>query len=128
MDAQKRGIVTLGPHKYANLPQLYRDHDVFVFPSVSETFGHPMAEAMSTGLPVVASDRPVNQEICGEAALYFKPFSAQGIADRIEELNNSEALRNRLSAEGRHRAVSRYSWEDHVDRLVDTFEAVASRR
>ena len=128
LDAQKRGIVTLGPHKYANLPQLYRDHDVFVFPSVSETFGHPMAEAMSTGLPVVASNTPVNQEICGEAAIYFKPFSARGIAERIEELNNSEALRNRLSAEGRHRAVSRYSWEDHVDRLVDTFEAVASRR
>ena len=66
LDAQKRGIVTLGPHKYANLPQLYRDHDVFVFPSVSETFGHPMAEAMSTGLPVVASDTPVNLEICGK--------------------------------------------------------------
>ena len=59
-----------------------------------------MAEAMSTGLPVVASDTPVNLEICGEAAFYFKPFSAQGLADRIEELNNSEALRNRLSAEG----------------------------
>jgi len=126
LDSQKRGIVTLGPHEYATLPQLYQDHDVFVFPSVSETFGHPMAEAMSTGLPVVASDTPVNQEICGEAALYFKPFSVLGLADRVEELNNSEVLRNRLSAEGRHRALSRYSWEDHVDRLVDTFEAVAS--
>lgn len=128
LDAQKRGIVTLGPHKYANLPQLYRDHDVFVFPSVSETFGHPMAEAMSTGLPVVASDTLVNHEICGEAALYFKPFSAGELADQIEELNNAEALRNRLSAEGRHRAISRYSWEDHVDRLVDTFEAATSLR
>ena len=128
LDAQERGIVTLGPHKYAHLPQLYRDHDVFVFPSVSETFGHPMAEAMSTGLPVVASDTPVNHEICGEAALYFKPFSARELADQIEELNNAEALRNRLSAEGRRRAISRYSWEDHVDRLVDTFEAAIAHR
>ena len=44
-------------------------------------------------------------------------------------MNNSEALRNRLSAEGRKRAVSRWQLGGlYVDRLVDTFEAVVSGR
>ena len=52
-DAAAREIVSLGHYDYNDLPALYRSHDVFVFPSVSETFGHPMAEAMSSGLPVL---------------------------------------------------------------------------
>jgi len=127
-DAQCRGIVTLGHHDYSRLPQLYRDHDLFVFPSVSETFGHPMAEAMSTGLPVIVSDTPVNREICGDAALYFKPFHVSELVERIRELDESESLRSKVSTEGRDRAVSSYSWDDHVDRLVDTFEAVVAGR
>ena len=54
-DANRRGIVSLGHHDYKDLPALYRSHDVFVFPSVSETFGHPMAEAMSSAMPVFLS-------------------------------------------------------------------------
>lgn len=124
-DANERGIVTLGQYRYDQLPQLYQEHDVFVFPSVSETFGHPMAEAMSTGIPVIASETPVNQEICGDSALYFQPFRVRDLVDKIQVLDRSETLRRKISNSGRARAISRYSWDDHVDRLVDTFKAVA---
>ena len=53
--------------------RLYLNSDIFVFPSLTESFGFPMAEAMSHGLPIVASDTPVNREMCGEAAVYFSP-------------------------------------------------------
>ncbi len=121
-EAAQRGIVSLGHHKYETLPNLYHAHDVFVFPSVSETFGHPMAEAMSSGVPVVAADTPVNREICGEAALYFEPFSVSGLADCIEQLNKDEKLRTSLPEIGRTRALELFGWEDHVDRLVETME------
>ena len=124
-DAHKRQVVTLGHHDYKNLPNLYRSHDVFVFPSVSETFGHPMAEAMSSGLPVVASETPVNREICGGAALYFKPFMISKLVRAILLLDSDSNLRRHLSATGRERATGLYSWDDHVDRLVDTFELVS---
>ena len=121
-DSAQRGSVSLGHHKYENLPNLYHAQDVFVFPSVSETFGHPMAEAMSSGLPVVAADTPVNREICGDAALYFEPFSVSGLADRIRQLDGDEKLRASLSEIGRARALNNFGWEDHVDRLVESME------
>jgi len=127
-DAAARGAITLGRHAYKDLPDLYNSHDVFVFPSVSETFGHPMAEAMSSGMPLAVADTPVNREICGDAALYFDPFSVSGLVAAIRTLDADPDLRRRLSENGRARAVQRFGWDDHVDRLVDTFEAVAAGR
>jgi glycosyltransferase involved in cell wall biosynthesis len=124
-DAARRDVVTLGHHKYETLPELYHAHDIFVFPSVSETFGHPMAEAMSSGLPVVASDTPVNREICGDAALYFEPFSVTGLSDCIRRLDQDEKLRVSLPKIGRERALKLFGWDDHVDRLVETMEKMA---
>jgi glycosyltransferase involved in cell wall biosynthesis len=121
-DAAERGIVSLGHHKYKDLPDLYRSQDVFIFPSVSETFGHPMAEAMSSGLPVIAADTPVNREICGDAALYFEPFSVAELTNCIRQLDQDEKLRLSLPEIGRQRALEKFGWDDHVDRLVETME------
>lgn len=127
-DAAERGIVTLGNRPYSSLPELYRSHDVFVFPSVSETFGHPMAEAMSSGLPVVASSTPVNREICGDSAFYFEPFIASDLVDKIIALDADPDLRARLAVTGRTRTLERYGWEDHVDRLIAVFERMVAGR
>ena len=127
-DAARRGIVSLGNYKYEALPELYRSNDVFVFPSVSETFGHPMAEAMSSGLLVVAADTPVNREICGDVALYFEPFSINGLCDCIRQLDSNKNLRERLPEIGRERALEKFGWEDHVDRLIETMEKVLNKQ
>ena len=127
-DAARRGIVSLGNYKYETLPELYRSQDVFVFPSVSETFGHPMVEAMSSGLLVVAADTLVNREICGDAALYFEPFSIKGLSDCIRQLDSDKNLRERLSKIGRDRALEKFGWEDHVDRLIETMEKVLNKQ
>ena len=127
-DAAARCVITLGRHVYQALPDLYNSQDVFVFPSVSETFGHPMAEAMSSGLPLAVADTPVNREICGDAALYFEPFSVSQLVGALRALDADAELRRRLSENGRRRALERFGWDAHVDRLVDTFEAVATGR
>ena len=59
------------------------------------------------------------------SALYFQPFRVRDLVDKIQVLDRSETLRRKISNSGRARAISRYSWDDHVDRLVDTFKAVA---
>jgi len=127
-DAHERGLITLGHHSYEDLPDLYGSHDVFVFPSVSETFGHPMAEALSSGLPTIASNTPVNHEICGDTALYFEPFSAKGLIEQFKILDQNPELRERKSEQGRLRALEKFGWNNHVDRLVETFENVANGR
>ncbi|MEE2759833.1 MAG: glycosyltransferase family 1 protein [Pseudomonadota bacterium] len=124
-DANRCGLIELGNHSYEDLPGLYGSHDAFVFPSVSETFGHPMAEALSSGLPTIVSNTPVNREICGDTALYFEPFSSKGLVDQLLALDRSPALRESNAKSGRQRAIEKFGWNDHVDRLVETFDTVA---
>jgi len=128
MQALGRGQVTLGSRAYSQLPTLYRQHDVFVFPSVSETFGHPMAEALSSALHLVAADTPITREICGDAALYFRPFSSTQLCDRLLELDHDSELRVRMVGRSRSRALNMFKWSDHVDRLVDLFERMSAER
>ena len=122
--ALEDGTLTLGHHPYSELPTLYRSHDVFVFPSVSETFGHPMVEAMASGLPIVAADTAINREICGDGAIYFAPFSVEDLSRQLRRLDDDAELRRAIAANARRRVSAEFNWEDHVDRLVRVFETV----
>ena len=72
-------VIELGAIPYRQLHSLYGRADVYVTPAYTETFAHPLVEAMASGLPVAASDLAVHREICGEAAAYFPRFSAGGV-------------------------------------------------
>lgn len=126
--AIERQEITLGRHPYGQLPALYQSHDVFVFPSVSETFGHPMAEAMSSGIPVVAADTPVNREVCGDAALYFDPLSLSSLLECLHRLDSQPDLRTQMVTHGRQRVLESYTWDHHVDRLLEILAAAAARK
>ena len=110
-------IIELGSVPYRSLHHLYRACHIYVTPAYAESFAHPLVEAMSSGLPVVASDLAVHKEICGDAGLYFSPFSAEELADRILQINASPELAGKLSQTGLQRADD-FSWSDHVDGLV----------
>jgi glycosyltransferase involved in cell wall biosynthesis len=118
----------LGPLQAGQVEELYRQGDVFVFPSLCESFGHPMVEAMAHGLPIVASDTPVNREICGEAAVYFSALDPQDLAEKVNRLGRDRALREKLGAAGRRRAAVHFRWEDHVGRLLEAIEDSSSPR
>jgi len=122
------GLITTGRHPYDKLPELYQQSDVFVFPSVSETFGHPMVEALASGMPLVVAEHPVNREICGDAALYFSPFSSADLTDKLQQLDKNPELRQELGCRGRQRVLDLFTWDAHVDRLCALFEQVASTK
>lgn len=126
--AVENQVVTLGRRSYEDLPNLYRNHDIFIFPSISETFGHPMAEAMSSGIPVLAADTPVNREVCGNAALYFDPLRLSSLLDCVRRLDADPALRMDMVEKGRARVLQSYTWEQHVERLVDILSVTARLR
>jgi len=110
-------IVELGMVPYRSLHQLYRACNVYVSPAYAESFAHPLIEAMSSGLPVVASDLPVHREICADAAIYFSRFSSEELAERVMQIQGSPALAENLSSNGLRRARD-FSWREHVERLV----------
>jgi glycosyltransferase involved in cell wall biosynthesis len=108
----------LGPLTKGQVQQLYRDADLFVFPSFCESFGHPLAEAMAHGLPVVASDTPVNREMCGEAAIYFSPLDPEDLARQIRRVASDPALGQRLRITVQEEARTKFRWDAHVRKIL----------
>lgn len=96
---------------------LYFAADLFVYPSVVESFGHPLVEAMAAGLPIIAADVPINRELCHDAALYFSPFDASDLADKIEATMNDPALRRELAVKSFARCDF-FRWERHLETLL----------
>jgi glycosyltransferase involved in cell wall biosynthesis len=110
-------VVELGTVPYRSLHHLYRACDIYVTPAYAESFAHPLIEAMSSGLPVVASDLPVHREICCDAAIYFSRFSPEALAERVLRVHKSPGLAATLSSNGVRRARD-FSWSKHVERLL----------
>lgn len=110
-------IVELGTVPYHMLHHVYSACDIYVTPAYTETFAHPLVEAMSSGLPVVASDLPVHREICGDSALYFPRFSPEALARQVLEIANSATLGYQKAEAGRKRCLD-FSWRRHVDQII----------
>jgi glycosyltransferase involved in cell wall biosynthesis len=110
-------VVELGTVPYQLLHHLYRACHIYVSPAYTETFAHPLVEAMSSGLPVVASDLPVHREICGDAGVFFPRFSPDALAERVMQIQESPELAEKLSRNGLRRARD-FSWSEHVERLI----------
>ncbi len=119
-------VVELGAVPYRMLHHVYRACDIYVTPAYTETFAHPLVEAMASSMPVVASDLPVHREVCGGAALYFDRFSPSRLAQAVASVANSAELSRRLGARGRERSLD-FSWKNHVNELIVLAEQFATK-
>lgn len=118
-------VVHAGHFDHGQIHYLFERADVFVFPSFTESFGLPLVEAMSCGLPVVAADTAVNREVCGNAARYFDTFDPASCASVLEETLRSADLRAAM----KKRAVERsrdFSWTKHLASLLDLFRSLCA--
>jgi len=118
-------VVELGAVPYRSLHHLYRACHIYVTPAYAESFAHPLIEAMSSGLPIVASDLPVHREICRDAAIYFPRFSPEALAGHVLRIQESPEMARELSANGRNR-VQDFSWHSHVESLIALSERLVS--
>jgi len=113
---------------YEGVPKLYAQSDLFVFPSLAESFGYPVVEAMASGLPVIASDVPICREICGKAAIYINPLNARDLAEKILMMRGNPQRRKELGEAGRKRAEELFDWNDHVQRLLKLIDTVGDEK
>jgi glycosyltransferase involved in cell wall biosynthesis len=119
-------VVLTGFQKGAALQQLYRHAGAFVLPSSHEGLPIALLEALSYGLPVLASDIPANLEVGLDASCYFPtgnvPALSQGLL-RIAQAPKDEAAR-----EARRQWVARhYDWEDIAERTLAVYRRVQGR-
>lgn len=118
----QEGVVGLGWVPHDRVGDLIRQASVLVQPSIAETVGLPMLEAMTCGVPVLASDRAFAHSVCGDAAVFFDPLDPSDFASQacriLTDRALAEALRRRglsLVSTGRDRDPYR----ELVSRLVE---------
>jgi len=105
----------------ALLGQYYALTDLLVFPSIYEGFGLPPLEAMACGRPVAVSNAASIPEVCGDAAVYFDPYSSKDIAEKISKVLEDEPLRNGFIQKGLERARL-FTWERCVSETVEVIQ------
>lgn len=94
--------------------------DVFAFPSLSESMGLAVVEAMMCGTPIVASPIRALHEVLGpDSAVYAAPDDAQALANAVRQILDTPTLANKISAASSARAP-RFSFE----RMVNEYEQV----
>jgi glycosyltransferase involved in cell wall biosynthesis len=118
------GVRFVGYVPTADLRVLYSLARVFVYPSLWEGFGLPVAEAMACGCPVVTSNVSALPELAGDAALLVNPESVEEIAAAIERLWSDEPLRCACATRGRLR-VTGFTWERAARATAAVYESVA---
>jgi glycosyltransferase involved in cell wall biosynthesis len=106
------------------LVQWYRGARAFVFPSLVESFGLPVLEALACGTPVVAGDIPALRETAGDAAVFAEPTSVEALAGAIERVLDNPRLGGQLRSAGLRRAAE-LGWSETARRTHALYESVA---
>lgn len=99
----------------------HQDACAFIFPSLLEGFGLPVAEAMSLGLPLFLSDKTSLPEIGGTDAFYFKSFNPKEMCKVFLE------GMKQFSPETKNRLIERsktFDWKKAADKYIDLYETI----
>jgi len=118
-------VVFVGGIPLEDTVSFYQAADAFVYPSLNETFGLPILEAMACGCPVVTSDTSAMPETAGGAAVLSNPKEPASIAQAI--VNAVGPGKDRLRDEGLRRA-GQFTWAATAASTLDVYREVAERR
>ncbi|MDD3062875.1 MAG: glycosyltransferase family 1 protein [Massilibacteroides sp.] len=109
-----------------DLPALYSGAFAFLYPSLRESFGLPLLEAMACGTPVITSATSAIPEIAGEGALLVNPENKKEIAEQLIQLENDPELYKKQVNYGFTRAAL-FSWEKTAKELLSVYQNIQAK-
>jgi glycosyltransferase involved in cell wall biosynthesis len=120
-------IVLTGYVINTDLPAIYCQSDVFLYPSLRESFGIPMLEAMACGVPVITSNTSSMPEVSGDAAFLIDPFKPEEITGAMVEIIRNSELRSQLIAKGLLQA-KKFSWRAMAENVLEIYREVGNEQ
>lgn len=116
-------IVLTGYVINTDLPAIYCQCDVFLYPSLRESFGIPMLEAMACGVPVITSNTSSMPEIAGAAAFIIDPYKPGQITDALIQITNNQTLKKQLIEKGLQQSA-KFSWKSMAKDVLEIYKQV----
>ncbi len=101
-----------------DIRHLYKKIDIFVFPSLLESFGFPIVESMANAIPLIVSDISSNLEVSGTAGISFRRNDPNHLASIIKKLINQKEYYEKASQLSSKRAKY-YSWDRTGHKILD---------
>lgn len=116
-------IVLTGYVINTDLPAIYSQCDVFLYPSLRESFGIPMLEAMACGVPVITSNTSSMPEVAKEAAHIINPYNTDEITQGLIKILNDDVYRKLLCDKGLERSM-KFSWNNMAKDYLKLYELI----
>jgi len=118
----KENIKVLGFLKNEELPCIYENAKLFVFPSFYEGFGIPLIEAMSVGVPTLCASNSSLLEIGKDVSKFFDEYNPLSIKNSIEEVLSNESLQVKMIENGL-KEIKKYDWRCHANKIIELYRA-----
>lgn len=122
-------LLFVGQVPHSEVPRYMNCMDALVLPSVTtprlrEQMGRVLGEAMACEVPVIGSSSGQIPDFIGNAGLVFKEGDSGELREKIEQLMNDDDLCRELSARGKERVYSEYTWEVAAQKTYRVFQEV----
>jgi len=122
----QQDVLLTGPVPHDELPSVYQNALINVFASECESCPNILLEAMASGRPLLASNRPPMPEFAGDAAIYFDPSSPQDLAEKLRLIIDDPIRLEELSTKARERSQL-YDWATLARTTWTVFDELTSR-
>lgn len=110
---------------YRQIPLMYNAATLFLYPSLRESFGLPILEAMACGVPVITSNTSSMPEVAGNAAALVDPFDFKDLADALARVLLNKEVRDRYIEKGLQRAKE-FTWRNSAEKLLRIYESFSA--
>lgn len=111
---------------FDDLPFVYNLSNLFLYPSLRESFGMPVIEAMACGTPVITSNVSSMPEVAGDAALLTDPENPVEIAEGIKKILDNPELQQQMIRSGLRRSAG-FSWTNTARQVLQLYKCFAAK-
>ncbi|MHC4076480.1 MAG: glycosyltransferase [Planctomycetota bacterium] len=125
MDAGER-VNFMGRVPAEQMPQLYRDNDIFIMSSAHEGMSNAMLEAMASGLPIITTRCEGVEELIIDNGIVVDQALAKLIASAIKKLADNPETYQSMSTAAAKRA-RQFTWSSVADKYLDYYNNIISR-